>query len=100
MHVVTEVKLNDEGFGKFYISENGQEIAFMEVSISDNYLTAYHTEVVPEANGRGLAKELFNFMVGYARDKNVKVIPLCVFVHTQFKRNPSVFEDIWEQNYS
>lgn len=88
--------LNEQGRGAFTISENDEQLAEMVVAVSGDNLTVYHTEVVPKADGRGLAKTLLNAMVAYARVHQLKVIALCPYVHAQFKRHPQEFEDIWD----
>lgn len=97
-----EVKLilNDKGQGGFIIrDEQGhKKIAEMVMSIAGDKLTVYHTEVLPEAEGKGYAKKLLDTMVAYAREHKLKVIPLCPFVHAQFKRHPENFSDIWERS--
>src|SRR5687768_10784178 len=60
------LQLDEKGSGAFYLSENGKRIGEMAISIKDNHLTVYHTEVIPEMEGKGLAKELLNNMVKYA----------------------------------
>jgi hypothetical protein len=72
-------------------------LAEMEVSVSDSNVTVYHTEVVPKAEGKGLAKKLLAAMSGYARKNGLKVIPLCPYVHAQFKRHPEEYADIWNK---
>ena len=67
----------------------------MIISISGKELTVYHTEVVPEAEGKGLAKKLLDAMVSYAREHKMKVIPLCPYVHAQFKRHPDEYKDVY-----
>ena len=71
-----QLNLDKEGHGLFYIDENNEQIAKMIIGIYDNELTVYHTEVLPKAEGKGLAKELLNAMVDYARDNKLKVIAL------------------------
>jgi predicted GNAT family acetyltransferase len=90
-----QLKLNDKGRGSFFISAGDEQIAFMEIGISENTLTAYHTEVSPAAEGKGLAKKLLSRMVAYAREHGLKVNPLCPFVNAQFKRHPEEYADIW-----
>lgn len=87
--------LNEKGRGAFYIPDGDERIAKMEIGISGNNLTAYHTEVSPAAEGKGLAKKLLDAMVTYARKQGLKVIPLCPFVLAQFKRHPEVYADLW-----
>jgi hypothetical protein len=69
----------------------------MVVSISGKNLTVYHTEVSAKAEGKGFAKKMLNAMVEHARKNSLKVIPLCPYVHAQFKRHPDEYADIWNQ---
>ena len=87
--------LNDKGHGGFYISDGSEQLGEMEISIVGNRLTAFHTEVSPKAEGKGFAKMLLNAMVDHARKNDLKVIPLCPYVHLQFKRHPEEFADVW-----
>jgi len=91
-----KIQLNEDGNGAFTISEAGKTLGTMVVSISGNLLTAYHTEVSPEVEGKGFGKKLFEAMVNYTRSNHLKVIPLCPFVLAYFKRHPEQFLDIWE----
>lgn len=91
------LKLNEKGHGGFYIMDGDEQLGEMEIGISGNHLTAYHTEVVPKAEGKGLAKKLLEAMVGYAREHALKVIPLCPYVLAQFKRHPEEYADLWKK---
>lgn len=91
-----KLTLNEKGHGHFYVNENNEQVAEMIISISGNDLTVYHTEVLPKAEGKGLAKELLKAMVDYARKNNLKVIALCPYVFAQFKRHPDEYADIWK----
>jgi hypothetical protein len=90
-----KLNLNKNGQGAFTIMDGEKQMGEMVISITGNYLTVYHTEVAPEAEGKGLAKMLLNAMVDYARKNNLKVIALCPYVHAQFKRHPDEYADIW-----
>lgn len=92
-----ELLLNGKGHGAFLIREDGQRIAEMVIAVDEKNITVYHTEVDQKAEGRGLAKELLASLVSYAREHKKKVIPLCPFVHAQFKRHPLEFADIWNK---
>ena len=89
------LKLNEQGRGAFLILDGEEQLGEMALAIFDKQMIVYHTEVSPKAEGQGLAKLLLNAMVGYARENGLKVKPLCPYVHAQFKRHPSDFEDIW-----
>ena len=87
--------LNEKGHGGFYILEGAEQLGEMVISIAGNKLTVYHTEVSPKAEGKGFAKMLLEAMVGHVRKHDLKVIPLCPYVHLQFKRHPEQYADIW-----
>ncbi|MGN6542282.1 MAG: GNAT family N-acetyltransferase [Ginsengibacter sp.] len=91
-----ELTLNEKKHGRFYINENDEQIAEMQIGISGNDLTVYHTEVSSDHEGRGLAKKLLSAMVDYARKNQLKVIALCPYVFAQFKRHPQEYDDIWK----
>jgi|SRR6185312_16342757 len=91
-----QLSLNEKNHGRFYINENDEQIAEMQIGISGNDLTVYHTEVSPDHEGRGLAKKLLMAMVDYARKNQLKVIALCPYVFAQFKRHPQEYDDIWK----
>lgn len=92
-----QLKLNEKGHGGFYIADGNEQLGEMVVSVSGDYLTVYHTEVSPKVEGKGFAKKLLTTMVDYARSQGLKVIPLCPYVHAQFKRHPEEYSDVWEK---
>jgi len=91
-----KLDVDETGNGAFSVTEGSERIGEMVVSISGDVLTVYHTEVSSAAEGKGVAKEMLNAMVAYARENKKKVIPLCPYVHAQFKRHPNDFADLWE----
>lgn len=90
------LKLNEAGRGAFYLDENQERLAEMEISVSKGTLTVYHTEVAEKLKGKGVAGDLLKAMVSYAREKNLKVIPLCPYVYSRFKKDPEAYADIWK----
>ena len=93
-----ELKL-EGGKGAFVIEKDGARIAEMAIGIAGNNLTVYHTEVSDELKGQGIASKLLATMVAYAREHQLKVIPLCPYVLAQFKRHPDQYTDIWKQDW-
>jgi predicted GNAT family acetyltransferase len=85
---------DEKGNGSFYIADGDKKVAEMVIHEGSNHLTVYHTEVQPEAEGQGLAKQLLDTMVAYVREKGIKLIPLCAYVAAQVKRHPENFSDI------
>ena len=92
-----KLNLNDKGHGAFYIMDGAEQLGEMVVSITGSNLTMYHTEISTKAEGKGYAKKLLNEMVDYARKNSLKVIPLCPYIHAQFKRHPQEYADVWNK---
>ncbi len=93
-----QLVINSKGHGAFIITEEREKIAEMVIAVDDKNVTVYHTEVNTAYEGKGLAKKLLDEMVAYARSKNLLVIPLCPYVHLQFKRHPDQYADIWNKS--
>lgn len=91
------LKLNEKGHGGFYIMDGEEQLGEMAIAISKADITVYHTEMQPKAEGKGLAKLMLQAMVDHARKNKLKVIPLCPYVHAQFKRHPQEYADIWNR---
>ena len=94
-----ELKLEENGKGAFVIDSGSERLAEMAIGIDKGNLTVYHTGVSDALKGKGVAVRLLAEMVGYARSHNLKVIPLCTFVQTQFKKHPELYRDIWNQQW-
>ena len=47
-----------------------------------------HTEVPPEARGRGIAGEVVQAALDYAAGNRLKVMPLCSYVRGYMRRHP------------
>lgn len=92
-----KLKLDEKEQGSFYIMDEQTQVAEMVVGIANGILTVYHTEVLPEAEGKGLAKLLLTAMVDHARKHEMKVMPLCPYVLAQFKRHPDAYADLWRK---
>lgn len=94
-----ELRLNSNGQGAFVIEEGGEVVAEMEITINKNDLVARHTEVSKHLKGQGVGAKLLATMVQYAKDHQLKVVPLCPFVNLQFRRHPEQYNDVWNKNW-
>ena len=94
-----KLKLSNHGKGAFVIEQDGEQVAEMEIAVRDGNLTVFHTEVAEKLKGQGVASKLLTTMVAYARQKKLKVIPLCPYVLAQFKRHPDQYADIWNTTW-
>ena len=93
-----KLELNEKNHGAFNLYDAGSKIGEMTVSIKPDVLTVYHTGVNEDQAGKGYAKQLLDAMVSYVRSHGLKVIPLCPYVHAQFKKHPDEYNDIWIKN--
>lgn len=91
------LRLNQKNHGAFYLMQNGEQVGEMVIGVSDSNLTVFHTEIMPQAEGHGLAMKLLDAMAAYAREHQLMVIPLCAYVHAQFKKHPETYADIWQK---
>lgn len=73
--------------GEFYIEENGNTIAELTYILSgENTLIASHTGTHPRMRGQGIAMKLVEKAVEYAREKNLKISPMCSYVAWAFEQ--------------
>lgn len=64
------------------------------IPADNNELYAAHTEVSSDYEGQGLAGKLLNALVEYAREHNKKIVPICPYVISSFRKYPERYKDI------
>ena len=96
----TKLVLNSNKVGELQLYVDDVKAGKMDIAVQASLLVIYHTEVDEAFNGRGYAKILLTDAVKYAREKGLKIAPLCPFVFAQFKRHPDQYQDIWHQRNS
>lgn len=80
--------------GLFYAGDEDNHLAEMTYTIpAPNKLIIDHTEVSDELRGKNVGYQLVHTAVEYARANNIKIIPLCPFANSVFKKNPD-FADV------
>ena len=80
--------------GYFYVSVDGKQEGKMTFVFAGNdKIIIDHTEVNPGNNGNGYGKKMVDKAVEYAREKNIKIIPLCPFAKKVFDKTPE-FRDV------
>lgn len=82
--------------GKSFLvyTEDAKELGFIEVVVNNEFINAIHTEVKPEASGKGIGKKLFYAFVEYARKNNLKVKSECTYVSAQLARHAEDLKDV------
>lgn len=67
--------------------ENGKTAGKMTYSIpSSAFIIIDHTEVESAFEGKGVGKQLLYKIVEMAREKKIKILPLCPFASAMFKK--------------
>ncbi|NQZ45241.1 MAG: N-acetyltransferase [Flavobacteriaceae bacterium] len=83
-----EIEIRERGNTGFAIARaDGKKAGLMSYSIPESdFIIIDHTEVEPEHKGKSIGKKLLYKIVDMARDKNIKVLPLCPFANAMFKK--------------
>ncbi|MGQ7946430.1 GNAT family N-acetyltransferase [Flavobacterium sp. WC2509] len=93
MNEEVQLELTDKN-GFFHIDVNGKTEAKMTfVFAGPNKIIIDHTEVNEGNNGKGFGKKMVAKAVEFAREKDIKIIPLCPFAKKVFDKTPE-FRDV------
>jgi uncharacterized protein len=90
-----EIKHNaTERGGEFVIEENGNRAAEMTYTkAGENKISIDHTFVEHDFRGEGIAKDLVAEGVKFARENNLKIIPLCPYAKAAINKTPE-YKDV------
>lgn len=77
--------------GAFYVEQEGERLAEMTYSWAgtDKFIID-HTDVSDRLRGQGVGRHLVDTAVQFARDREVKIIPLCPFAKSVFDKDPEI----------
>jgi predicted GNAT family acetyltransferase len=82
-----DIQHSDDGKkGKFYIEQDGEQLAEVTYVWAGNKFIIDHTEVCDRLAGKGIGKQLVQKAVDFARTNNVKIMPLCPFAKAVFDK--------------
>jgi uncharacterized protein len=90
-----EIKQTDnQQKGLFFIEQEGKVVAEMTyVWVGQDRIIIDHTEVSESLKGLGAGKQMLTKAVDFAREKRIKIIPLCPFAKSVFDK-VSEFKDV------
>jgi predicted GNAT family acetyltransferase len=90
-------QINRESKGFFKAVQDGREAGRMTYAWagSDKFIID-HTEVNPEFKGQNVGKQMVMAAVEFARNKALKIIPLCPFAKSVFEKVDEI-KDVWER---
>jgi uncharacterized protein len=75
--------------GLFFIENNGKRMAALSYDKAGDVIIIEHTEVNKSLRGQNIGYELVNRTTALAREKGLKVSPVCPFAKAQFEKNPA-----------
>jgi predicted GNAT family acetyltransferase len=64
------------------------QLSILQYRIRPGTIVFTHTEVPPTLEGKGVGAALARAALDFARQENLKVLPLCSFVAAYIKRHP------------
>ena len=80
--------------GLFYVAGAKEPLAKMIYTMSSpDKMIIEHTEVSEELKGQNVGFQLVKTAVEFARANGIKIIPLCPFANSVFKKKPE-FADV------
>ncbi|HET8839323.1 MAG TPA: GNAT family N-acetyltransferase [Flavobacteriaceae bacterium] len=79
----------NEGRGTFYMSDDNGIVSELTYELRNGTMAVDHTETRDNLKGQGLASQVLDFVVNYARENRLKIRPICPFVKTKFNEIPS-----------
>lgn len=81
----------DETKGEFIALDGAKQAGAMTYTwAGSDKLIADHTEVADDYRGQNVGMELMEALVEFARAETVKIIPLCPFVASVFKKRSDI----------
>ncbi|HPH86184.1 MAG TPA: GNAT family N-acetyltransferase [Ferruginibacter sp.] len=83
--------------GAFFVGTADSILAEMTYSLSPGIMIIDHTEVDDSLRGKSVGKQLFDHAIEYAREKSLKIIPLCPYAKSVFDKNPEAYKDVLKQ---
>lgn len=88
-HAITHEEHGNRGW--FFIERDGQRIAEMTyLRVDASRVIIDHTEVDPSLRGKGIARQLLDAAVAWARSTGTKITPRCSYVVAQAARDKSL----------
>ena len=76
------------GGGEFVIQESGNRVAEMAyTNAGKDKIIIAHTFVEDAFRGENIGSDLVRAGVDFAREKNLKIIPLCPFASAEFEKH-------------
>ncbi len=81
--------------GTFTVECKAQKIGWVTYTLpAETVLRIEHVEVIPAYRGQEIAKELVLQVVNFAREKGLKIIPVCSYAQALFRKMGATLDDV------
>lgn len=88
------INISQDTGGNFLMDDNGKQIGLMHYLLAGPHkMVIDHTQVDAAYEGKGFGKDLVKAGVDYAREHELKILPLCPFAKRVFDITPA-FADV------
>lgn len=86
-----DILQTDNGKKGFFYVKEGEEILAKMVYVwaGSDRIIIEHTEVDERLRGKGAGRQMVDAAVRFARERNVKIVPLCPFARSVFNKVPT-----------
>jgi hypothetical protein len=93
---ITIKEIENKGYAM--AREEGKRAGMMTYSrAGENHIIIDHTEVNPDFKGKSVGKQMLYKIVEMAREKDMKITPLCPFANAMFKKLTDI-QDVLKQS--
>jgi predicted GNAT family acetyltransferase len=90
-HTLEILHDEDDGRGVFHVDREGLRLAEMTyVRAAEALVIIDHTEVHEALRGLGVARQLLDAAVAWARATGTRIRATCPYASAQFERDPSI----------
>jgi predicted GNAT family acetyltransferase len=90
--------INNSEASRFETTVEGH-LALVEYMESPGKIAFTHTEVPAALEGKGIASGLAKHVLQFARDSQLKVVPLCPFISGYLRKHTGEYADILAPGY-
>ena len=87
-----ELKIHHDVAASRFDSQVDGGVAECVYRLQGEVMNIVHTEVPPQAEGRGIAAALVQAALAYARARGHRVRPSCSYVRTYMRRHPDTLD--------
>ena len=80
--------VDNDDEGRFELWQEDERVGFADYQVADGVMTLPHTVVDPAHGGQGLGGRLAKSALDTARERGLKVKPVCSFIGGYIEKNP------------